>query len=379
MDGLTPLVLEVYNKNFVYQGMVSRPQAASFTARHNAVGVGAFTLDSDDDAVEALVEPGARIVCRYRHNPDNPGAPMHLLGGPVSEVNLGGALAAPTRTFTVTDDWNVLNGIILRPVPGSGLGSQGDEDTYYTATGPAETVVKTLVSANLATVPNLTVAATHGWGSTITVQARMNKLTDKIFPALDFAGVGISVRQVGSGLVLDAYNPTVHTIPLTVASGIVTKGEGSLLRPTVSRVLVRGGHDETTVFQAYTNSALEAQWGFCGWEFLEVSEDPTTAYLEAKAWEVLNAGARSASVSIELAETDDWRLGVFNLGDQVPIELASAASIVDRIREVEVSYGVGDGLLVAARVGDRQDEPNKVLAKALQKVAAKQRNITARG
>jgi hypothetical protein len=383
MEGLPPLDLEVYDKDFVYQGKVARPQAVSLTARHNAAGGGAFTLDSDDDAVEALAAPGARLLARYRYDPDDPDQLMHFLSGPVTQVDLGGALAAPTRAFTVTDDWDILNQFFCRPVPASGWGSQGGEDVYYSTSGPAETAIKAIVSANLGINPwDLTVATTHGWGETITLQARMNLLTDRIFPALNYAHVGISVRQVGAGLVLDAYDPTVHAVPLTVASGVVAKGDGSLLRPTVSRVAVRGGSEPSQVFETYTNTAVESAWGFCGWApVLDVSESTTSSYLEAKAWEVLNAGARQASVSIELAETDDWRFGdsdeFFRLGDEVSIELADAPLIEDAINEVEITWT--EGLVVTPRIGERAASPDQVLAKALQKVAARQRITNARG
>ena len=385
MEGLTPLVMEVFDKDFAYQGTIARPQDVSMTTRHNAAGAGAFTLDSDDDAVEALVAPGANMVCKYRHDPDDPRSPMYLVGGPVTQVDLGGALAAPTRAFAVIDWWDILNQFMCRSVPSAGWTGQGGEGTYYTSTGPMETVVKDLVSKNVAINPwDLTVAPTHGWGELVTVQTRQNFLTDRIFPALDYAHVGISVQQIDGGLVLDAYEPKVHTEPLTVESGIVSKGAGSLLRPSVSRVLVRGGTQPSQVFVEVVNTAVEDEWGFCGWApVLDVSESTTTSYLEAKGWEVLNAGARKASVSIELAETDDWRFGqgddFFGRGDEVSVQLSGAPIIDEVIREVEVSYSTGSGLLVDARIGDRATSPDQVLAKAIQKLAAKQRITQARG
>jgi hypothetical protein len=376
MDGLQQLVIEVYDKDFSYQATVDRPKGALFTARHNAVGTGVFAVDANTEAAEALAVNGSRVVCRYRHDPDDLSATMHLLGGYVSTIELQGTLGAPTRLFTVADDWDLLTRIACRAVPGSGLGSQGGASTFHTVTGPMETVVKTLVSANAATVPTpLTVAATHGWGETVTVQARGNKLTDKIFPAMDYAHVGISVRQSGAGLLLDAYQPTVHAEPLTVESNIVAKAEGSLNRPAVSRVLVRGGEDTAAVWQQYINADVEAEYGFCGWESLEVPESTTTAYLEAKAWEVLNAGAAQASASIELAETADWRFGLtYGKGDEVTIGLPGGAEVAEVIREVEV------GLIgrPKPKVGNRTDQVG-TLAKAIQKVAAQQRVMRARG
>ncbi len=379
MEGLSPLVMEVYNKDFVYQGMISRPQTVSLVPRHNGVGTGAFTLDSDDDAVEALTAPGARVVVKYRHDPDDLHSPMHLLSGSVQKYDMAGVLAAPTRVFAVTGDWDVLNKFTCRAVPGSGWGSQGTADTYYSTSGAAETVIKTIVSANLSINPfGITVAATHGWGETIAVQLRNNILTDKIFPALNYAHVGISVRQVGSGLTLDGYLPTVHTAPLTVESGIVAKADGSIIRPTVSRVPVRGSDG---VVREVVNTALEATYGFVGWApVLDISESNTASYLDAKGWEVLNAGAAQAEAAIELAETDDWRFGLaFNLGDEVTVEMPGGGSIPDVIREAEFTYGVDSGLVIAPRVGESSASPNQTLIKAVHQVAARQRITQARG
>lgn len=382
MEGLEPLVMEVYDKDFAYQGTISRPQDVTMTPRHNAAGTGAFTLDSDADAVEALAADGANMVCRYRHDEADPYSPMYLLGGPVKQVDLGGALGAPTRTFAVTDWWDILTKYHCRSVPGSGWGGQGGEGTFYSTSGPMETVVKTLVSQNLGINPwDLTVAATHGWGETVTIQVHQNILTDRIFPALDFAGVGISVRNSGSGLVLDGYLPTIHSEPLTAESGIVTKGAGSIMRPEVSRVLVRGGSEPSQVYREVVNTAVEAAHGFIGWApVLDVSESTTTSYLDAKGWEVLNAGARRSSVAIELAETDDWRFGtVFNLGDQVSITLSGAPVITETIREVELTWSTTSGLVVTPRLGDQPATPFEAQSKALQKLATRQRVTQARG
>lgn len=382
MDGLSPLVLEVWDKDFAYQGTIARPQALSLTARHNAVGGGAFALDADDDAVEALIG-GAFVTCMYRHDPENPLAPMYFLGGPVQQVGLGGTFGAPLRTFTVGDHWNMLMTFPCRGVPASsGWSSQGTEASVYSTSGPAETVVKDLMTKNLSLVPTpITVVPTHGWGENIAVQVRSNALGDKIFPALNYAHVGISLQQTSGGLTLDAYLPQVHTVPLTVDSGVVASASGEILRPTVSRVTVRKG-DGT--FLAITNTAVEAVYGYCGWSLVDVSESSDTTYCTAKGWEVLNAGAVQASVSLTLMESDDWRVGqgdgFVSLGDEMPVLLPGMTEPINSaISETEIGYDVASGLRVEARVGERAMSPDQVLAKALRQVAARQRITQARG
>jgi|GEM_PF-951049 len=385
MEGLQPLVLEVFDKDFQYLATVGRPQALVMTARKNAVGTGAFALDAKEDAepVEALAEPGALMVAHYRHDPDNPLAPMYFLGGPVTQVDLGGVLSAPTRAFTVKDHWDILSTFPCRGVPTStGWASQGTASSIYTSTGPAETVVKDLVDKNKALVPTpISVVPTHGWGEDITVQVRSNVLVDKIFPALNYAHVGISVRQGEAGLVLDAYEPTVHAEPLTPESGIISKLEGSLLRPTVSRVTVRGGPDDASVFRLVVNTAVEAVWGYCGWALVDVPESTTAAYLDAKGWEVLNAGARQASLSIELLETDAWRFGegeeFYSLGDEVSVAAGGVDLGTHSITEVEIAWS--KGIKVTSRVGERPLAPDKAMAKAMEQVARSVRIDRARG
>jgi hypothetical protein len=383
MDGLQPLVLEVFDKDFQYQATVGRPQALVMTARRNGVGTGAFVLDSDDEAAEALAEPGALLTCHYRHDPDDPLSPMYFLGGPVTQVDLGGVLSAPTQAFTVKDHWDILSTFPCRAVPAStGWASQGTASTIYTSTGPAETVVKDLITKNLSLVPTpITVVPTHGWGEDITVQVRDNLLVDKIFPALNYAHVGITVQQGPSGLIVDARQQTVHTVPLTPESGILASLAGSLLRPTVSRVMVRGGEDLSTVRRLVVNTAVEDVWRYCGYATVEVPESTTADYLDAKGWEVLNAGSRQASLAIELAETDDWRFGegedFFGLGDEMPVMAGGVDLGTHAITEVEIKWE--RGLTVTSRVGERPLAPDKAMAKAVEQVARSVRIDRARG
>ncbi|RHA38746.1 hypothetical protein, partial [Cellulomonas rhizosphaerae] len=68
-----PLVIEVFDKSFVYQSTVAAPIEISATARLNNAGSATFTVASDEECVEDLLTAGARARVLYRADPaENP-------------------------------------------------------------------------------------------------------------------------------------------------------------------------------------------------------------------------------------------------------------------------------------------------------------------
>ncbi|RHA43683.1 Gp37-like protein, partial [Cellulomonas rhizosphaerae] len=326
----------------------------------------------DEECVEDLLTAGARARVLYRADPaENPRTLLHHVGGRVvtqsGDDNDGNA----TCTFALVDDWDLFNQMLGRPVPGSSLAT-GQGTGVWAATGPAETVVKALVNANAGSVPyTLTVPASSGRGSTITVNIRMTPLTDRLLPALDFAGIGISARMnTSGGITVDAFAPTTHTAPITERSGLVS-GTYAIAAPTATRALVRGG-DVSGVpkYRELVATVLEAEWGFTGWTYVEATDTTDNAVMDARAQEALDVAAPKVSLSVELVESDDWRYGVtFGLGDEIPIQMNGAPLITDRVTEVEITQRIGEGLVVTPRIGDHTNTPDQVLVKAIRTLA----------
>jgi hypothetical protein len=377
VSGPAPIEISVFDKALAYRGQVAKPKNVVATSRDFALtltpGTAVFEVDADEEIVDDLAAKGARVVVDYFPDPTDLDSRRVHVSGRVWEVT-GDHGAAPVRTFAVTDDAVIPSRIIGRPVPGGSLAT-GQGTGAYEVTGPAETVVKTLVTANLATVSQpLVVAPDLGRGDTITASVRMQLLTDRL-PGLPFSMLCLTVRQVGAQLVLDARTPTVHTVPISEEDGLVT-GSWTLTAPEFTRVIVAGGEvGGVTKFREVINAAAEAEHGDCGWgPTVEARDTTDDAVMDAKGWEALNAANAKSGLSVQLAETEDWRFGeVFDLGDVVPIQMSGAPVITDRVREVEIRWDTrsGDegGLTVTPRIGEHSNSADRRMAAAISSLA----------
>lgn len=374
-----PFRISVFDKAFNPQDWVGAPDELECTVRLNAASDLSFTVADDDDQVGVLTEQGSRVVVEYAHDPDDPLSPMHLVSGLVAERS--GDSAPGTRTFAVLDDWAYVMGLLGVPNPAGSITQQGDEDAYYTVTGPAETVVKTHVAAAAGFwgVP-VTVAPDLGRGASISVAVRMHPLMDRLFPAVTLAGLRVTVQQSGAGLVVDVVEPETLTTPLTEASGVVQSGRFTTQPPTITQVIAGGGGEGIArVFVQEIDAAAETAWGIVRPAFLDARDTTDTGVLTARAQERLAEGAATAGVSAALAETDDFRFGVtVNVGDTAEIHLVGAPPITDRVTEAHLSWTADDGLTVTPHVGEVATTFADLVTAAVQQVAAKTRDQDAR-
>src|SRR5690606_27362745 len=139
-----------------------------------------------------------------------------------------------------------------------------DETSYYRLSGPAETVVKTAVSANADRLGlELTVPATQGRGSNIEVSLRMHPLADRLYPAVDQAGVGVRVVEKNTPTrTLEVSEPVTGGTVLPEASEVVVQGAYQIQPPPVTRVVAGcGGAADARDFFVFVDSAAESQWG----------------------------------------------------------------------------------------------------------------------
>lgn len=366
----------------------SKPQmlGARAVARHNAQAEATFTVDNDHVRVPDLAAPGARCVVEYQ--PTGSLEWMRLFSGPVRDRSGEGYPAV--RTFTIGDDKALLWNLLGWPNPTGTITQQGDDGTHWRASGPAETVFKQLVAANASryAIP-VTIAPDLGRGTTISVAVRFTPLADVIFPKLDQAGLGVSVvlADDGTSLVVDVYPKRVHTVALSDRAGVIKDRAPSYsdTNPTVTRVVVgAGGEGEARHFAQYVDTTRETDWG----EVIEVFRDardikPTLleepdrdTLMADRATETLTAGAPSASLKLDLVETEHFRFGTaVLLGDVVQASVADGPLLTDTVREVVVTQSAEGGVEVVPRVGERRatpDSPDPALARV---VAAALRSI----
>jgi len=383
MSGL-PFDVTVFDKAYTRKGPLGAPLSLSGEVVANAAGSLEFTVPADHPRVPDLTASGARVLVNYRPTDDSS---MFLISGRVYEVAGGGPRHAPWRRFGVVDDFTALTDEVeCWPNPTGTITQQGDEDAYFTRTGPAETVLKQILAPNVTRDGHvLTIPATAGLGSTITASVRFHTPFERLWPAVAQAGLLVRVRQSGAGRVLDVTVPTTYARVLTQESGVVVSGEYSVKAPTVTRVtILAGGEGTARVVRRKIDTAREAAHGVrlsARRDARDVeSTDPNLeTVLTARMDEALAEGAAKASLKCELVETDSFKFGVtFGLGDRLPIRLADGPVVTDAVSSVPFDWTPGDGVRVTPRVGDWADSSDAPLVKQVTALTRAVSNIEKR-
>lgn len=375
--------VQVYDADLSNREWVTRPLLLSATPRHCEQPTAALTLSASNDMVGRLSAPGTRVVIYYRDE--------YLMGGPVRLRSSEGAGPGTTRTFQIRDDFRILTDLLGWQVPGAAITAQSAAE-FDVRTGPAETVLKGFLTANLARISSalpcpVTIATDLGRGDTITVQARMQRLSDRLFPLVDQAGIGVTVKQTLTGLVVDCYEPTDWPLQLDEGSGTVVSNEWTLTPPAVTRVVVGFDGDGTArVFRQYVNTAAETQYGVVIEDFVDArdikSTDPDFATLaSARGAEALAAGAATAGLAVKLAETDTFRYGGdgVHVGDRVSIELTPGTVVTDVLRSATLTWSRDAGKTVTPVIGQHDNDPTDSLVRAVADLSRSLRNTQAGG
>jgi hypothetical protein len=350
-----PYEILVY-KGWEFKGWVGRPADVKPTPRHNVKPTATFVLDTDHIRVADLMAPGARVMI-YRHGVLEMTGPVRLVSGQFTDQ--------ATLTFSVEGDFRILNNWLGWPKPGAILSAQAVE--YRTITGPAETVVKTVMAENAARLGYpLSIAPDQGRGSSVNCTFRFHPIYDRLFPAVDQAGIGVTVRQDGPGLLLDCYATRDYPHQLSPESGTVIGGTYSLAAPTATRVVVGGtGEGTARVFKGYPDVARETLWKDVIEVFQDARDTSTGDVYATRGAETLAEGAPLAGLSLELTETEHFRYGGDGLrvGDTVTARIRGQY-FTDVLREVRLSWD-GGGDVARPVVGERADDTDTLLAKRL--------------
>jgi hypothetical protein len=291
--------IAVYDKNRVFQCQIGSPAALEATVRHNLVSTLKMSVSLDHERLGALMADGARLRVSFKGE--------HLISGPVTADELVTDGVSGLYTVTVEDDFRVLREILGWPVPTSAIGSQSGAE-YRTYTGDAESIIKSAVSENGVTrlgVPGLTVATNLGRGDVVPggVAFRMHPLADLLFPAVEDAGLGVTVKQDGTSLVLDVYEPVTFPRTLSVKGRTLQQATMTRTRPTASRAVVGGsGEGKARYFRNLTDGARETTYGMRAETFVD-DKQAGSDYL-ALVKDVADANADLKDANKELTEAD---------------------------------------------------------------------------
>ncbi|MDQ1053168.1 hypothetical protein QE394_001096 [Arthrobacter sp. SORGH_AS 212] len=373
----------VYDKDRVFQCQIGNPVALSATVRHNLTSTLSMSVALGHRRIGKLKEDGARLKVSFKGE--------HLISGPITEDNIESDGVSGLYTVTVEDDLTALWEILGWPVPTvaatPGAINQSAAE-YRTYNGNAETILKTAVTENGVNrigIPGLVVAPNLNRGATIPggVPLRMHPIADQMFPALEDAGIGVSVRQANSApgesadLVLDVYEPQTHPRTLSVKGRTLKRVAMTRKRPTASRVVI-GGQGEKTArnFRYLVDTAREAQYGRRAEVFRDARDDNTPAVMDARGQETLNEHGPKNGVSLTLAGSGIFQYGPggFHVGDRIPVRVAEGVTITEVIRECTLNWVSPTYAAEAPSIGELTDQPERITAQRLAALARGQRN-----
>lgn len=378
-----PFTLTVYDGQFGRRGWIGDPLSVTATVRHNAISSCSVEVDADHPRVPDLMASGARLAVDYDGR--------HLLSGPIVSREGKGPATTATITVRADDDLRALWRVLAWPNPTGAITAQGEASSYDRVTGPAETAIKHYASRNFARLAlPIRVAPDQGRGGRVALQARMHPIADRVFPAVDLAGVGVTIRHdraVGD-LVMDCYTPRKLRRLISEETGALVDWSWSDKSPTLTRTVV-GGQGEGTAreFVLVVDAARETEWADVGEEFRDARDvggddtgadgepepaDPAVVAetLTARGQERIEEGAATAGLTLTLAEAEGFRYGEHvRVGDEVTVQVAPGLEVTDVLREVQLSWTTEQGVEVTPIVGDRQDDPDVALRRAVNDIA----------
>jgi hypothetical protein len=359
-----PFAVEVYDKAFVFRGHIGDPISMTVTPRWNQVSTAIIEVDMDHRLAPILHLDGTRIVIKKDGE--------FIMSGKVYLRSGEGPTSIATLTIQVRSDFRLLSQVIAWPVPASALSAQSSE--YYVATGNAETIVKNVVTANMITRlgMDVTCAANQNRGAVVPggITFRFHTLYERLFPAIEAAGIGIDFRQVGTTIVCDVTVPAAYPFPLTEESGVLQSWSWSSSDPTATRVIAGGaGEGVARAFASAVDSALEADHNDVIEVFRDAREGTSGTLLGQRAAESLTEGAPLSGFAVRLSESDTFRYGRNGLvvGARVTVSVAGITR-TDILREATMTYSRAGGVEVTPVVGEIQDNPDRTIANFLTRI-----------
>lgn len=359
--------IAVYDKNRQFRCQIGNPSALAGTIRHNMVSSLDLTVPLAHENIGELFADGARVKVLFRKR--------HLFSGDIISEDGESNGVKGSVTFNAEGDLAVLKDILGWPVPATAISDQSASE-YRTYTGNAETIVKTAVAENGVArmgIPGLVVAPNLNRGAVIPggVPLRMHPLFDQLFPAVENAGLGVTVQQVGSDLVLDVYEAEPYPRTLRVKGRTLKSVKWNRRRPTASRVVIGGqGEGVARKFRQLIDAPREAQYGMRRETFRDARDDNTDSVLDARGRETLDEAGPKNGLSLDLVGTGIFQYGGpggFREGMRVPVEVAPGVTVTETIREVNFKWVSKDYAQITPMIGEIINQPARTFA---QRIAA---------
>ncbi len=388
---LDELTVEVRDGDLNRVGQLSGVDlvGSQFVLRHNEIGTWTVVLHASSPMADLLRTPGFGLVV----STDN----GVVLSGPTTGAQLAQSEDNPDGTWTITgvDDSVILDDRLAYPDPTVADVTAQDE-AYDIREAAAETVLKEYLDANVVSGPTvrqvagLTFAADLGRGPTVYGRARFDTLQSLFFGLAQTGGLGFEIKQVGSGLVFEVYEPVDRSdlIAFDIENGRLSSTDYSFQAPTLTRAIVGGaGEQEERLFFEGTlaqSTDAEVLWGRRIERFVDSRSTQESADFTQVATEALVDEGKTR-VALTVTPTDratmlfgrDW-----GLGDTIAVTVRDVTTTAV-VYTVALSVQ-SDGVYLAAEVGrptavSYEQELQKVSLLQSKRLSEIERNTTGYG
>jgi hypothetical protein len=372
----------VYDGNRVFKSQIGNPTSLEVKVCFNLPGILTMKVPLSHPRINDLLADAARVKVSFKGS--------HLISGPVTKWEGETDGVNGSLTVTVEDDFRVLREILGWPVPTQPATNQSGSE-YRTYLGNAETIVKTVVAENGVTrlaVPGLTVATNLNRGATVPggIPFRMHPLADQLFPAVETAGLGVTVKQTGTSLVLDVFEPVTHPRTLSIKGRTLQTAQWTKTRPKASRAVIGGPGDGVNRFFRAVNDTTGREAGYkmlaeTFTEATDAKDDVTTGVtmdttMDLRGAQALAEAGSENGISLTLAESGIFKYGPggFNVGDRIPVDLGNGVSITEVLRECTLKWVSPEYASVEPVVGEITNQPERITAQRIAALAKGQRN-----
>lgn len=393
---LLPWTVTVRDPNLVeYDGQVDGYTSISADLVDATVDAGTgtwqLTLPAGHWAAEALAEEGAGIVLR----PAGEAAP--IASGDWEYYTGDTDAQRATITFTGVVDDARLAGEVAWSDPVRDLNDLAGQnpvlDSADVRTGPAETVLKAFLAANVGSTatavqtarywPWLDLPATAGLGTSIALKGQFTPLLDLARQAASpTTGITWQLRQEASGLirlVVRERADVAADVVFSHAEGTLAKSTITRRRPATTQAIAISTGDTARTFARVTDSAAETLWMRRSVEIVDGNSD-VIADLTAAAAEAITAGREKAGLTCEPVQLRDGpRFGVdYQLGDYVSAVTTTGGTIRDLLTQVTYRHEAGQAPTLQPSIGVNRVDESDALVPIVRALVRFARRSTAR-
>lgn len=302
-------------------------QSLTLKPTFNLVGAWTLVLPTNCPAVFEIVKPQAGIIV-VRDG-------ITIFSGPVSQKERKWSKDDDVLTINGYDDNIFLQYFLAYPTQ---VGPPYNAD-YDVRTGPAETIMKQYVDANIGSGAqsnrklNITIEPDQARGSTVTGRARFNTLLDQCGTlALAGGDMGFKLIQNEDSLQFQVYQPTDKTksVIFSPLLGNLIDFDYTETSPQANYIIAGGtGTGASRTTQENGDSESISNYGRIE-EFLDQRDTTDPTQLQQAISTELSQKANQTNLNITPVDTDAIQFNRdYNLGDKVTVILTQPDTMVE--------------------------------------------------